>query len=174
MSKGRVTVRNCNYCDAEYEARVAKLNAGVGLFCSNTCACSSRVGPLSSQWKEDGPLSLFAQHERVRTARGRVQDYECFCGSQADDWANLTGDYGDVGDFAPMCRSCHRRFDFAKAFFENPSARAKKLTEDQVREIRSRYAGGGVTYKSLGMEYGVTKTAIGSLIRGEVWNWVAA
>ena len=30
------------------------------------------------------------------------------------DWANLTGDYADVSDFARMCRSCHRRYDNAR------------------------------------------------------------
>lgn len=26
-------------------------------------------------------------------------------------WANLTGDYADVNDYARMCVPCHRRFD---------------------------------------------------------------
>lgn len=27
------------------------------------------------------------------------------------DWANLTGNYQDINDYARMCRHCHRRYD---------------------------------------------------------------
>jgi hypothetical protein len=44
-----------------------------------------------------------------------------------------------------------------------------KLTEQQVREIRARYAAGGVFYRQLAAEYGVTESRIGTLIRGKGW-----
>lgn len=47
-----------------------------------------------------------------------------------------------------------------------------KLTETQVREIRTRYERGSVTYKSLAREYGVTREHIGVIIRRERWAWV--
>ena len=40
-----------------------------------------------------------------------------------------------------------------------------KLTEEQVIEIRRRYADGGVTHRSLGAEYGVTYSLIGYIVR---------
>jgi hypothetical protein len=30
------------------------------------------------------------------------------------EWANLTGSYGDPGDYERMCVTCHRRFDAAR------------------------------------------------------------
>ena len=47
-----------------------------------------------------------------------------------------------------------------------------KLTEDQVLEIRRRYAEGGVTQRSLGDEYGVGFGAIGKIVRRKRWTWL--
>ena len=44
-----------------------------------------------------------------------------------------------------------------------------KLTEEQVIEIRRRYADGGVTHRSLGRDYGVAYSVIGKIIRREIW-----
>lgn len=41
-----------------------------------------------------------------------------------------------------------------------------KLTMDQAREIRARYAAGGVTYKKLSLEYGLSQAQLSHLIRG--------
>jgi hypothetical protein len=48
-----------------------------------------------------------------------------------------------------------------------------KLTEEQVREIRARYASGQATRASLGEEYGVHATVIGRIIAGTAWKGVA-
>lgn len=45
-----------------------------------------------------------------------------------------------------------------------------KLTAQQVNEIRRRFASGGITKKSLALEYGVGQMAIGRIIRGERWS----
>ena len=47
-----------------------------------------------------------------------------------------------------------------------------KLTEEQVLEIRRRYADGGVTYRSLGRDYGVGFKAISKIVRRERWAWL--
>lgn len=47
-----------------------------------------------------------------------------------------------------------------------------KLTEDQVREIRQRYAEGGVTQTALGAEYGITYPVVNKIVRGEIWTHV--
>jgi len=44
---------------------------------------------------------------------------------------------------------------------------ASKLTDVQVKEIRQRYAAGGVTQEQLGTEYGVSFQAISKIVRGE-------
>jgi DNA-binding MarR family transcriptional regulator len=44
-----------------------------------------------------------------------------------------------------------------------------KLTWEQVREIRTRYAAGGVTQTELAAEYGVTPSNLGPILTGETW-----
>ncbi len=47
-----------------------------------------------------------------------------------------------------------------------------KLTETQVREIRSRYAEGGITQEDLGIEYGVSRGAIDHIINRRTWSHI--
>lgn len=47
-----------------------------------------------------------------------------------------------------------------------------KLTESQVREIRKRYAGGGVTYRVLAKEYGIAWFTAASIIKRRNWKHV--
>jgi hypothetical protein len=48
-----------------------------------------------------------------------------------------------------------------------------KLNDDLVREIRARYANGEGSQRVLGLEYGVTQTLIGMVVRRTVWKHVA-
>ena len=45
-----------------------------------------------------------------------------------------------------------------------------KLTEVQVAEIRTRYAAGGITQRTLAAEYGVRQGAISFIVRGQTWK----
>lgn len=69
-------------------------------------------GDKNAHWKGD-QAGYAAMHLRLYVQRGRP--YPCsVCGTttaKAYDWANLTGNYSDVSDFAPMCRSCHSKHD---------------------------------------------------------------
>jgi len=47
-----------------------------------------------------------------------------------------------------------------------------KLTEDDVREIRTRYANGGVLQRQLALEYGVWQRTIGRIINRETWSHI--
>lgn len=47
-----------------------------------------------------------------------------------------------------------------------------KLTDDQVREIRSRYAAGGVGQRVLAREYGVSGTTIHGIVHRTTWRYV--
>jgi hypothetical protein len=44
-----------------------------------------------------------------------------------------------------------------------------KIDWQKASEIRSKYAAGGESYATLGKEYGLDQSTIGSLIRGETW-----
>jgi HNH endonuclease len=47
-----------------------------------------------------------------------------------------------------------------------------KLNESQVREIRKRYAAGGISHGQLAIEYGVSRRTITHVVRGTTWGWV--
>lgn len=47
----------------------------------------------------------------------------------------------------------------------------RKLTDEQVREIRRCYAA-GETQKNLGARFGVSHVAIGNIVRGKVYAWL--
>ena len=47
-----------------------------------------------------------------------------------------------------------------------------KLTEQQVIEIRERYAAGGITYAALAEAYPVGIAAIGLIIQGKRWTYL--
>ena len=75
-----------------------------------------QTGPRNLMWKGEY-ASYSAFHLRVYMAKGKASDYGCsVCGKTnkdgtSYDWANLTGRYDDIEDYAPMCRSCHRKYD---------------------------------------------------------------
>jgi hypothetical protein len=49
---------------------------------------------------------------------------------------------------------------------------ASKLTETQVREIRKKYANGGITQPQLALEYGFKQPSISDIIRRKTWSHI--
>jgi len=69
-------------------------------------------------------VTYFAVHERLKRERGKASEHCCTCGAPARDWAyqGTTGEekiekyngrkYSEnLGDYLPMCRSCHLKLD---------------------------------------------------------------
>lgn len=48
-----------------------------------------------------------------------------------------------------------------------------RLTAAEVAEIRRLYEAGGVTYRDLATRYGVGQSAVGHIVTGHNWSWVA-
>ena len=66
----------------------------------------------NSSWKGD-KATYAAFHYRVESARGKPMICTV-CGAinkSVYEWANLSGRYEDVNDYARMCRKCHRAYD---------------------------------------------------------------
>ena len=133
-------------------------------------------GSDHGNWR--GPrATITAKHYRVRTVRGRPSSCVWGCeGAWRYEWANLTGDYDDVWDYAPMCVRCHRRYDMARrtmepGFTRHPWGAQGILSADQVRDLRAR-AAAGVTHSSLAREFDVSAAVISAAIRGENYAWV--
>lgn len=76
----------------------------------------NQTGAANSSWKGD-EATYAALHLRVVAQRGAPQECST-CGTTSTnakfEWANLTGRYNDVTDYARMCASCHRKFDAAR------------------------------------------------------------
>jgi hypothetical protein len=125
-------------------------------------------------WKGDD-VQYVAFHERVRRRRGDA--YECVWGCMAKkyEWANLTGDYANPGDYAMMCTSCHTRYDQTLRTMASDFSGKKRadavLTECIVREARLRRSRGERVI-ALAHEFGVTPPSMSEAIRGKTWAWV--
>lgn len=84
------------------------------------------------------------------------------------DWAHVgTGPFGPPEDYVPLCRPCHTVEDEGRG--ENhPNAR---LTEDDVRAIRAR-AAGGETQRTIAASYGITQSTAWAVIRRTTWRHI--
>lgn len=72
-----------------------------------------RRGPAHHGWTGE-EASYGACHTRVFKAFGKASKCEV-CGifgpESKYNWANLTGHYTDLSDYAQMCKSCHTKYD---------------------------------------------------------------
>ena len=103
---------------AEIAERLARsLKFVQGVFRRNgitprTATKRDQRGAKNARWKGD-EAGYQAMHLRLYATRGRP--FPCsVCGTttaRAYDWANLTGNFSDTSDYAPMCRSCHWKHD---------------------------------------------------------------
>ncbi len=69
-------------------------------------------GDCNHAWKGE-EASIYAFHRRLYTRFGKPS--KCtVCGTEDAkhyDYANLSGRYEDIEDYAAMCRSCHWKYD---------------------------------------------------------------
>jgi hypothetical protein len=79
---------------------------------ARVAAKRDQFGDRNHAWKGD-EASKYAFHRRLYSRFGPPR--QCAqCGTttaQHYDYANLSGRYEDVSDYAPMCRSCHWKYD---------------------------------------------------------------
>ena len=78
-----------------------------------------------TRWLDRESLNYDAAHDRVKRYRGVASSHACACGEPAVDWAYLHTDPDPLRDerdrpfsenvhaYAPMCRHCHKTFDWA-------------------------------------------------------------
>ena len=86
---------------------------------------------------------------------GCVNPAHLFLGTQADNMAD-----------------CARKGRAPGGSARGENGGLSKLSDEAVRSIRRRYAAGAVTQKQLAREYGVTRAAIGYVVRGDTWSHV--
>lgn len=124
-----------------------------------------------------------ALHLRVVVARGKPQKCE-ECGETEGrmEWANLSGNYYDVNDYARLCVSCHKRLDHERRVETKTMTSERNtlnggfrhsnraiLTEDQVLEAK-QLRKSGWTWIALGKRYGVVGNTVKSAVDGKNWK----
>lgn len=75
-----------------------------------------QAGERNHMWRGD-EAKYQALHLRVQVARGTPS--RCACCDTTEpttkyEWANLSGRYADINDYARLCIPCHRRLDAAR------------------------------------------------------------
>lgn len=79
---------------------------------ARVAAKRDQKGSKNASWKSDN-AGKQALHRRLYAKFGKP--FRCsVCGTEASkhyDYANLTGHCEDIDDYAPMCRSCHWKYD---------------------------------------------------------------
>jgi hypothetical protein len=82
--------------------------------------------PLGRRLVGDAKPAYVTIHARLRRSKGKATNYGCTaCGRQAETWAYQGGCPDEVRDprtgspytadlsrYAPMCASCHKKFDY--------------------------------------------------------------
>lgn len=83
------------------------------------------------------------------------------CTSQKYEWAHIHGtDPLVTENYQQMCKSCHITYDHQRGSGHANS----KLTDDQVAEIRRRYAAGDVSQQALAGEFGIDQTTVSKIV----------
>lgn len=79
---------------------------------ARTAAKRDQFGDKNHAWKGDD-ASKIAFHRRLYSRFGKPVCCSVCGTTEAEhyDYANLSGRYEDISDYAPMCRSCHWKYD---------------------------------------------------------------
>lgn len=125
--------------------------------------------PLTTSYKQ-----LHAVMRRTYPPTGRCE----WCGSTGRKTQLAIGHEDgyttNPADWFELCVQCHTFFDGrlnARPMRGEANGRAK-LCKDDVKEIRSLYAGGGYSQPRLAERFGVTHVLIGKIVRRELWKEV--
>ena len=86
------------------------------------------------------------------------------------EWANLSGKFlRERSDWKILCKKCHYHLD-EKSYRKEGIYVSAKLTPEDVREIRNKYATGLYTLKQIGSKYGIHKQTVLNLFNRTSWR----
>ena len=79
---------------------------------ARVAAKRNQIGSRNNSWKGDA-AGKYALHRRLYALNGKPSVCTvCNAkGAKAYDYANLSGQYENINDYAAMCRSCHAKYD---------------------------------------------------------------
>lgn len=118
-------------------------------------------------------------HWRLNRDRGRAHEHACEdCEAPARQWAlhheaptlrDYRGVYSlSLSDYSPLCTRCHRRYDSEGVAWKSA---CRKLTEDDVRDIRDRHAR-GESQRTIARAHEVGRSTVRNILDGRTWTHV--
>lgn len=147
-------------------------------------------------WRREVVLATKDESFAFEEEKRRIAELGTFEDGTPGRWgANLTEGGGGIGGWKPSQEWIKARSGENNPFFgvtgENhpffgkshtlewklarsgENHHAAKLTVEDVKEIRARYADGNCTQKQLANVYGVTQCVISCIVRGKNWKYVS-
>jgi len=192
---GALLIRPCDCCGVEYSARFRNLIKGEGRFCSRRCVQQSRVKRPAAErfWRS---VERRGPDECWPWRRGRSRyGYGAFMLDQgkqivASRYAYILT-HGPIATIAMVCHSCDnppccnpahlflgtKTDNMVDRDSKGRQARGERggtarLTEDDVRAIRIRYAAGNDSQQRIADEYGISQFMISAIVRRAAWKHV--
>jgi hypothetical protein len=141
---------------------------------SKTDTCWTWIGSIYRQTGygrfyigQDGKKKLYAKAHRLayELTKGPIPDGLIICHT-CDNPSCVNPDHLYAGTWADNMRDRDTRL----RHYHGERVNTNKLNEEQVLEIRARYANGETNKSQLAREYGVSNPLIGFIIRGQSWR----
>ena len=192
-AQGEKTVSCVCLCGTEKLVKVYHLLSGHTVSCG--CAQREAVNSLNTTHGKTNSRAYIAfrnMHQRCYNPnRKQWKDWGGRGITVCDEWHEFSNFYADMGDppegmmldridndagYSPencrwttrLVQNQNRRPEHTPPV-EGWTKPGAQLTPDQIIEIRTRYAAGGVKQRDLGAEYGVAQPQISRIVRGGRW-----
>lgn len=176
----------CDYCEAPFERVRSRVLRSKNNFCSADCHDAFRRSkPIEDRfWSKVNKGADCWLWEGMKTAGGYGLVW--FPGGRRDGAHRVSWQLHNEGSIEGLyiCHTCDNPSCVNPAHLfpgtqdDNMKDAAQKerannrLTADEVEEIRTSYAAGGVTQRQLAGRYETSQTNISAIVRGLTWHHV--
>lgn len=184
--------RVCEVCGTRFRVWRNVAERGFGRFCSRQCRYAglkpktqpvderlwARVQKTEACWLWQGMTSrkgygllrvdgrtVQAHRMAYELAHGAIPADLCVC-HRCDTPRCVNPDHLFLGTHQDNVRDRNAKGRQARG----ESHSRAKLTAEQIRDIRARYARGGISQRELAADYGLTKSGIAAIVSGRSWR----
>lgn len=152
----------CEQCGVSFETWPSYVAAGRGRFCSVACrGLAARRGKNRYLMVNVKGRAVYVHRKMWEDAYGPIPSGYDVHHKNDDTYDNR------LDNFELLLKGDHTRLHH-----QGERSYNAVLTESAVRDIRARYAAGGVTLQTLADEYGVHLTAIFKVVHRESWTHI--